>query len=200
MSFDFRDKIDGTTNSSPILFKRSSTAIFFFVMIWKRKPIILGEFSSSLKKTSCYDEYVKVEDYRRTNKDINSSHDEKPSADNEVRISHSKIPVYLDACLKLLQEEHKNHIIVIGKGLHVNKAVTVVEMVKRKMQGTLHQYTQIGSVSVVEQWDPINDKDLDSVQVNKKVPVIIIYLSLEEIPELEATSGHQAPTGPDIFD
>ena len=38
-----------------------------------------------------------------------------------------------------------------------------------------------------------------SVQVNKKIPVIIIYLSLDEMPELEATSGHQAPTGPDIF-
>ncbi|KAI7902959.1 uncharacterized protein BX663DRAFT_551821 [Cokeromyces recurvatus] len=141
-----------------------------------------------------------LEDYRRSNKNVNSNEGEKPPADNEVRISHSKIPVYLDACLKLLQEEHKNHIIVVGKGVNVNKAVTVVEMVKRKMQGTLHQYTQIGSVSLVEQWDPVNNKDLDSIQVNKKVPVIIIYLSLNEMPELEAASGYQAPTGPDIFD
>jgi hypothetical protein len=85
------------------------------------------------------------------------------------------------------------------------------------MQGTLHQYTQLGSVSVIEQWDATNDEKLDryilkglwcstacwqafcSVQINKKVPVIIIYLSVDEMPELEATSGHQAPTGPDIF-
>lgn len=73
-------------------------------------------------------------------------------------------------------------------------------MVKRKMQGTLHQYTQIGSVSVTEQWDPTEDKELDSVQINKKVPVIIIYLSYEEMAELEVTSGHQAPTGPDIYE
>lgn len=82
----------------------------------------------------------------------------------------------------------------------MNKTVTIVEMIKRKMQGTLHQYTQIGSVSVVEQWDPVQDKDLDSVQINKKVPVIIVYLSFEEMPELNATSGHQSPTGPDIYE
>lgn len=67
------------------------------------------------------------------------------------------------------------------------------------MQGTLHQYTQIGSASVVEQWDPTTDKELDSVEINKKVPVIIIYLSFEEMSELDATSGHQPPTGPDAY-
>lgn len=82
----------------------------------------------------------------------------------------------------------------------MNKTVTIVEIVKKRMQGTLHQYTQIGSVSVVEQWDPVKDKDLDSVEINKKVPVIIVYLSFEEMPELDATSGHQAPTGPDIYE
>jgi hypothetical protein len=88
----------------------------------------------------------------------------------------------------------------VGKGQFVNKTVTVVEMIKRELQGTLHQYTQIGSVSVVEQWDATEDKELDSVQIDKKVPVIIIYLSFEEMPELEATSGHQVPTGPDVYE
>ncbi|KAI9356392.1 hypothetical protein BD770DRAFT_390124 [Pilaira anomala] len=73
-------------------------------------------------------------------------------------------------------------------------------MIKRKMQGTLHQYTQIGSVSVTEQWDPTTDQELDSVQINKKVPVIMIYLSFDPMPELDAISGHQLPTGPDIYE
>ncbi|KAI8977545.1 hypothetical protein BDF20DRAFT_875428 [Mycotypha africana] len=141
-----------------------------------------------------------MENYRRTKKDVNADQEEKPPADNEVRIKHSKIPVYVDVCLKLLQEEKKKHIVVVGKGQFVNKAVTVIELVKRKMQGTLHQYTQIGSVSVTEQWDPTEDVELDSVQVRKKLPVIIIYLSLDEIPGLETTSGHQLPTGPDVYD
>lgn len=44
-----------------------------------------------------------VEDYRRTSKNVDNAEAEKPPADNEVRVSHSKIPVYVDACLKLLQ-------------------------------------------------------------------------------------------------
>jgi len=44
-----------------------------------------------------------VEDYRRTSKNVDNAETEKPPADNEVRISHSKIPVYVEACLKLLQ-------------------------------------------------------------------------------------------------
>lgn len=125
---------------------------------------------------------------------------EKPPADNEIRISHSKIPTYVDVGMKLLQEDKKKSIVLVGKGRFVNKTVTVVEMIKRKMQGTLHQYTQIGSVSVVEQWDATEDKELDSVEINKKVPVIIVHLAFEEIPELDATSGHQAPTGPDVYE
>ena len=44
-----------------------------------------------------------MEDYRRTSKNVDNAETEKPPADNEVRISHSKIPVYVEACLKLLQ-------------------------------------------------------------------------------------------------
>ncbi|KAG1050903.1 hypothetical protein G6F43_006855 [Rhizopus delemar] len=143
--------------------------------------------------------FILLENYKRTVKSVDSEQGQKPSADNEIRISHSKISVYVDIGLKKFQEEQKKHIILVGKGQCVNKTVTVVEMIKRKMQGTLHQYTQLGSVSVTEQWDAIEDKELDSIQVNKKIPVIIIHLSLDEMPELEETSGHQAPTGPDIY-
>lgn len=44
-----------------------------------------------------------VEDYKRTSKNVDSTENQKPPADNEVRISHSKIPTYVDASLKLLQ-------------------------------------------------------------------------------------------------
>ncbi|KAI8367003.1 hypothetical protein EDC96DRAFT_162871 [Choanephora cucurbitarum] len=140
-----------------------------------------------------------MEDYKRVKKDVSTNKGKQPPpAENEVRISHSKINTYVDVCLELLQKKHKGHIVLTGKGQNINKTVTVVELVKRKMQGTLHQYTQLGSISVVEQWEAIEDKELDSVQVNKKVPVMIVYLSLEALPELEATSGYQAPVGPDF--
>ncbi|CAO3664770.1 hypothetical protein G6F70_006022 [Rhizopus microsporus] len=140
-----------------------------------------------------------VENYQRTSKSIEEE-PQKPPAENEIKISHNKISVYVDIGLKKFQEEQKKHIILVGKGQHVNKTVTVVEMIKRKMQGTLHQYTQLGSVSVTEQWDSKEDKELDSIQVKKKIPVIIIHLSIDEMPELNETSGYQAPTGPDIYE
>lgn len=43
----------------------------------------------------------------------------------------------------------------------MQKAVTVVEIVKRRLEGTLHQYTQLGSVSTNEHWDPVKGKELD---------------------------------------
>ncbi|CAO3679568.1 unnamed protein product [Rhizopus stolonifer] len=139
-----------------------------------------------------------MENYKRSVKSVEN--EQKPAADNEIRISHSKISTYVNVGLKKLQEEQVKHIILVGKGQCVNKAVTVVEMIKRKMQGTLHQYTQLGNVSVAERWDPLEEKELDSIQVNKKIPVIIMHLSIDEMPELEETSGHQAPTGPDIYE
>lgn len=44
-----------------------------------------------------------MEDYRRVSKNINTEEQQKLPAENEVRISHSKINVYVDACLNLLQ-------------------------------------------------------------------------------------------------
>jgi DNA-binding protein len=131
-----------------------------------------------------------VESYTRTSK--SATEEASAPKENEIRTSHSKVQVYVEQGLKKIQQMPM--IIITGKGAHVNKAVSVAEIIKRQMQGTLHQYTQIGSVSVVEQWDA---EALDSIKVDKKVPVIIIHLATEEHKELEATSGYQAPTGPD---
>ncbi|KAI8885181.1 hypothetical protein K501DRAFT_216324 [Backusella circina FSU 941] len=134
-----------------------------------------------------------MDSYTRSSKSIND--DPTPPKENEIRISHSKIQIYVEQALQKVQQHPLT--IITGKGAHVNKAVSVVEIIKRQMQGTLHQYTQIGSVSVVEQWDA---EALDSVKVEKKVPVIIIYLATEERSELLESCGYQAPTGPDIYE
>ena len=52
-------------------------------------------------------------------------------------------------------------IVIVGQGNTINKAVTVVEIIKRKMEGSLHQYTQLGSVSSKDQWDPVEGKNMD---------------------------------------
>jgi DNA-binding protein len=59
---------------------------------------------------------------------------------------------------------HKVHpsIVVAAKGKSINKAITVVEIIKRRLAGTLHQYNQVGKVTSTEQWDPVKDSELDS--------------------------------------
>ncbi|KAI8990152.1 hypothetical protein BDB01DRAFT_780190, partial [Pilobolus umbonatus] len=102
-----------------------------------------------------------MNEYKRTAKSVDSKDNIKPPADNEVRISHSSITTYVNIGIKYLQEDKKKFIVLTGKGAFLNKAVTVVEIMKRKMQGSLHQYTQLGSVSVTEKWDAVDNTELD---------------------------------------
>ncbi|KAI9013845.1 hypothetical protein CLU79DRAFT_890356 [Phycomyces nitens] len=140
-----------------------------------------------------------VEEYRRTT-EAGTSDEIKSAADNEIAIgSNGTITSYVDVGLKALQEDKKPSIVIIGKGKTVNKAVSVVEIIKRRMEGRLYQYTQIGSAKSVDTWDAVKEKDLDKIAVTKQLPVIIVHLSLAAIPELESTSGFQAPTGNDIY-
>lgn len=48
-----------------------------------------------------------MENYKRTVKSIDSEQGQKPCADNEIRISHSKISVYVDIGLKKFQVKEK---------------------------------------------------------------------------------------------
>ncbi|CAO3646898.1 unnamed protein product [Cunninghamella blakesleeana] len=132
-----------------------------------------------------------MESYKK-NTDPTASESSLPAADNEIRITQTtKIQRVVDIALNKIKEH--SHIVVIGKGKHINKSITVVEIVKRKMNGSLHQYNQIGTVTSTESWSPAPEEDMDSITVDKKLPVIIIHLSINELPELESISGYQPP-------
>ncbi|KAI8379093.1 uncharacterized protein BYT42DRAFT_613430 [Radiomyces spectabilis] len=146
---------------------------------------------------------MRLEDYRRITKSAGDPTQEDqlpPPAENEIRISQSgKINRYVEIGLTMLKEQQKSNIVIVGKGVSVNKAVSVVEIIKRRMEGTLHQYTQLGSVKTVEKWDPVQGKKLETMLVHKHIPMIIIHLSLNVMPQLEESSGYQPPTGNDIY-
>ncbi|RIB14609.1 hypothetical protein C2G38_2194622 [Gigaspora rosea] len=68
-----------------------------------------------------------------------------------LRITQSgKIQKYVEHGLKAFQgtsrnEEFVNIILILsGKGPTITRTVTIAEILKRKMNGSLHQYTQIG--------------------------------------------------------
>ncbi|KAH8547739.1 hypothetical protein BGW37DRAFT_222301 [Umbelopsis sp. PMI_123] len=139
---------------------------------------------------------VKMENYRRqprpsTEEDQNCGL--LQHADNEIIISTSgKINRYVTVGLELLGKN--GTIVIIGSGKAVSKTVSVAEIIKRRMDGSLHQYTQIGSSTTTEKWDPVEGKDFDQLVVSKHIPVLTIYLCQEASPALEKVSGYQAPT------
>ncbi|CAI2178293.1 2585_t:CDS:2 [Funneliformis geosporum] len=65
-------------------------------------------------------------------------------------IRSGKVKKYIENALSIFQDEKsretvENVIVVFsGKGQAINKTITVVEIIKRKLDGSLHQYTQIG--------------------------------------------------------
>ncbi|KAG9069099.1 hypothetical protein KI688_009994 [Linnemannia hyalina] len=65
-----------------------------------------------------------------------------------------------------------------AQGKSITKAVTVAEILKRRMEGVLHQFTEIGQVTEREIWDPNPDQpNLDPITVSKHRPTIRIRLS-----------------------
>ncbi|TPX63213.1 hypothetical protein SpCBS45565_g06765 [Spizellomyces sp. 'palustris'] len=102
-----------------------------------------------------------MEKYRRT---AVGEETEGDLAENEVRIaSHGKIRAYLAQILGLLKEG--KHVVIIGKGKTINKAVTVAEIAKRRLDGKVKQDTDICSVEATDVWDPI-EEDLDRYAVS----------------------------------
>ncbi|KAF9931093.1 hypothetical protein FBU30_010839 [Linnemannia zychae] len=65
-----------------------------------------------------------------------------------------------------------------AQGKSITKAVTVAEILKRRMEGSLHQFTEIGQITEQEIWDPNPDQpSLDPITISKHRPTIRIRLS-----------------------
>ncbi|KAI8061425.1 hypothetical protein BC940DRAFT_336944 [Gongronella butleri] len=116
-----------------------------------------------------------------------------PAADNEVRITMAKsVTQLVDQGLKKL--ETHGSVVIVSKGKAINRGITVVEIIKRRKDGKLHQYNQMGIVTTSEQWTPAKDDELDTIVVDTKLPITVIHLSVEQNKALELTSGYQAPS------
>ncbi|XP_063054714.1 ribonuclease P protein subunit p25-like protein [Engraulis encrasicolus] len=88
-------------------------------------------------------------------------------------------------------EQLCRQIMFSGSGPSVSKAITCVEILKRRVRG-LHQYTQLHYRIVQEIWEPlVPEAGLDSLTVNRNVPAIWVLLSREplDIP----LPGYQPP-------
>nr|XP_018626663.1 ribonuclease P protein subunit p25-like protein isoform X1 [Nicotiana tomentosiformis] len=120
---------------------------------------------------------------------------EKPRAgtpidENEIRItSQGRMRSYITYAMTLLQEKGSDEIVFKAMGRAINKTVTIVELIKRRIVG-LHQITSITSTDITDTWEPL-EEGLLPLETTRHVSMITITLSKKE---LDLTSvGYQPP-------
>ncbi|XP_052202147.1 uncharacterized protein LOC127807943 [Diospyros lotus] len=120
---------------------------------------------------------------------------EKPKVDtpideNEIRItSQGRMRSYITYAMSLLQEKGSNEIVFKAMGRAINKTVTIVELIKRRIVG-LHQITSIGSTDITDTWEPL-EEGLLPLETTRHVSMITITLSKEELNR--SSVGYQPP-------
>ncbi|KDP36881.1 hypothetical protein JCGZ_08172 [Jatropha curcas] len=125
---------------------------------------------------------------------------EKPKADtaideNEIRItSQGRMRSYISYAMSLLQEKGSNEIVFKAMGRAINKTVTIVELIKRRIVG-LHQITAIGSTDITDTWEPL-EEGLLPLETTRHVSMITITLSKKELDT--SAVGYQPPLPADL--
>uniref|UniRef100_A0A7N1A0Y1 DNA/RNA-binding protein Alba-like domain-containing protein n=1 Tax=Kalanchoe fedtschenkoi TaxID=63787 RepID=A0A7N1A0Y1_KALFE len=120
---------------------------------------------------------------------------ERPRADspidpNEIRItSQGRMRSYITYAMTLLQEKGSDEIVFKAMGRAINKTVTIVELIKRRIVG-LHQVTSIGSTDITDTWEPL-EEGLLPLETTRHVSMITIILSKKELDT--SAVGYQTP-------
>ncbi|XP_020590466.1 ribonuclease P protein subunit p25-like protein [Phalaenopsis equestris] len=110
--------------------------------------------------------------------------------ENEIRITtQGLIRNYISYANSLLQERRAREIVLKAMGQAINKAVALAEILKNRIPG-LHQDTSIGSVSITDVWEPI-EEGLVPLEVTRQVSMISISLSSR--PLNKNSPGYQSP-------
>lgn len=120
---------------------------------------------------------------------------EEPSKDNEIRITKNGIiGKYISYAFRLIQDENKS-LVIKAMGQTIHRAIIVAEILKRRIVG-LHQINELGSVKVVDIYEPI-EEGLDKVELTRQIPSITITLSTQELDIHH--SGYQSPLSAELF-
>ncbi|GMH04639.1 hypothetical protein Nepgr_006479 [Nepenthes gracilis] len=115
---------------------------------------------------------------------------ETPIDENEIRItSQGRMRSYITYAMTLLQEKGSNEIVFKAMGRAINKTVTIVELIKRRIAG-LHQITSIGSTDITDTWEPL-EEGLLPLETTRHVSMITITLSMKELDL--SNIGYQPP-------
>ncbi|KAJ0086894.1 hypothetical protein Patl1_09489 [Pistacia atlantica] len=88
-----------------------------------------------------------------------------------------------------LVEKGSNEVVFKAMGRAINKTVTIVELIKRRIVG-LHQNTAIGSTDITDMWEPL-EEGLLPLETTRHVSMITITLSKKELNT--SSVGYQLP-------
>ncbi|KAH6785884.1 Alba DNA/RNA-binding protein [Perilla frutescens var. frutescens] len=115
---------------------------------------------------------------------------ETPIDENEIRItSQGRMRSYITYAMTLLQEKGSEEVVFKAMGRAINKTVTIVELIKRRIVG-LHQITAIQSTDITDTWEPL-EEGLQILETTRKVSMVTITLSKKELDT--ANVGYQPP-------
>ncbi|KAL2499300.1 Alba DNA/RNA-binding protein [Abeliophyllum distichum] len=115
---------------------------------------------------------------------------ETPISENEIRItSQGRMRSYITYAMSLLEEKGSDEILFKAMGRAINKTVTIVELIKRRIVG-LHQITAIQSTDITDTWEPL-EEGLQILETTRKVSVVSITLSKKELDTTNV--GYQPP-------
>ncbi|CAI9753374.1 unnamed protein product [Fraxinus pennsylvanica] len=115
---------------------------------------------------------------------------ETPINENEIRItSQGRMRSYITYAMSLLEEKGSEEILFKAMGRAINKTVTIVELIKRRIVG-LHQVTAIQSTDITDTWEPL-EEGLQTLETTRKVSVVSITLSKKELDTTNV--GYQPP-------
>ncbi|KAG8389848.1 hypothetical protein BUALT_Bualt01G0021500 [Buddleja alternifolia] len=100
---------------------------------------------------------------------------------------YSRVFVYI--YILCLQEKESDEIVFKAMGRAINKTVTIVELIKRRIVG-LHQITAIQSIDITDTWEPL-EEGLQTLETTRKVSMVTITLSKKELDKTNI--GYQPP-------
>uniref|UniRef100_A0A8D0GYV0 Ribonuclease P/MRP subunit p25 like n=1 Tax=Sphenodon punctatus TaxID=8508 RepID=A0A8D0GYV0_SPHPU len=115
-----------------------------------------------------------------------------PSDIIEMKVKDgSKIRNLMGYAIAKMESDSVQQILFSGSGKAVSKAITCVEIMKRRQKG-LHQVTKVFFKQTEEIWEPIvPTAGLDNLTVKRNVPAICVLLSKDQLDA--QTPGYQAP-------
>ncbi|XP_073146092.1 uncharacterized protein [Henckelia pumila] len=88
---------------------------------------------------------------------VQKPREETSIGENEIRItSQGRMRSYISYAMNLLQEKGSDEIVFKAMGRAINKTVTIVELIKRRIVG-LHQIIAIQSVDIIDTWEPLEE-------------------------------------------